>query len=863
MFEKFTDKARKVMSLAQDEARTLGQMYVGTEHILLALIKEGDGIAAQALKALDVTYDEALEAVKELSKSESEPVPGGHIPFTPRAKRVLEGAYRETMLRGHTYISTEHLLLGIVREGTCSAMTVLTHLGVSADAIRSEIEKLVAEDKSTQQTASVAAQAGNRSASADKSSSSDSMLKQFGHNLIEQAKEGQLDPVIGRDHEIERIMQVLARRQKNNPLILGDPGVGKTAIVEGLAQLIVSGTVPENLVNKELITLDVPALIAGTKYRGEFEERLKRVVQEASEAKNIILFIDEIHMVIGAGAAEGSVDAATILKPSLARGEIQVIGATTAEEYRKRFEKDSALERRFQPIFVGEPSVEDTIQILHGLQGRYEEHHHVRYTDSAIEDAVRLSDRYIQDRFLPDKAIDVIDEAGARTRVKKVVLPPELAELDEKLSDVRERKAQAAEAQEFEEAARLRDEEKSLTETREELEKSWHERELANITEIGAQDIADVVSFITGVPVSNLSEAEASKLLRSEDVLHERVVGQEEAVSAVARAIRRSRSPLKDPRRPGGSFIFLGPTGVGKTELAKSLAEFLFGSEEALISFDMSEYMEKFSVSKLLGAPPGYVGYDEGGELTKAVRRRPYSVVLFDEIEKAHPAVFDILLQILDEGRLTDGQGRKVDFSNTVIIMTSNIGAREIATTTPMGFAATGSAGLSDKEITSRVMGELKKAFRPEFLNRVDEVVVFKSLTREQIRSIVNLMLVDLRNRLVVQGMSIELSDAARDLLAEKGTDPVYGARPLRRAIQTEIEDPIAEQLLQDGIKPGYVIHVDAKDGKMLFSTAEGEIPALQERTHMAKVQAREKWNAAPAPRLAGSAPQDAAQGEA
>ncbi len=861
MFEKFTDKARKVMSLAQEEARSLGKMYVGTEHLLLALIKEGEGVAAQALAKLDVTYEETIATVREISSEVSEPVPGGHIPFTPRAKRVLEDAYRETMTHGQTYIATEHLLLGIVAEGDGRAMTALSRMGVSGDAIRNVVSELIAtssEGASRERPAvsEVAfdprAMGAMPGAGRPSSSDDDSMLESYGKNLTKLATDGKLDPVIGRDREVERVMQVLARRQKNNPLILGDPGVGKTAVVEGLAQLIAGGNVPDILRGKQIWTLDMAALVAGSKYRGEFEERLKKVINEVEAADDAILFIDEIHTIIGAGSAEGSIDAASILKPPLSRGEIQVIGATTSEEYRKHIEKDSAFERRFQPVFIDEPSVADTLAILRGLQDRYESHHHVHYTEDALVAAVTLSNRYVQDRYLPDKAIDIIDEAGARTRVHKMALPPELAQVDEELAHVREDKARAAEVQEFEEAARLRDKEKELTSRRAELEQQWRDRMDANVVTVGEQDIADVVSDITGVPVSNLTEAEASKLLRCEEALHQRVVGQDEAVSAVSRAIRRSRSPLKDPRRPGGSFIFLGPSGVGKTELAKSLAEFLFGSEDALISFDMSEFMEKHAVSKLVGAPPGYVGYDEGGELTKAVRRRPYSVVLFDEIEKAHPDVFNILLQILDEGRLTDGQGRTVDFSNTVVIMTSNVGAREIAQTSPMGFTAAGNGGLSDKEIKSRVESELKHLFRPEFLNRVDEIVVFKSLTDEQLRQVVDLMIADLRNRLIAQGMSIELTDAARDLVAREGTDPVYGARPLRRAIQTLIEDPLAEELLGGTWRSGDVIKVDAQDGHLTFERGEGTIPAPTERIHMALPQARSHWT--PDPRPAGPA---------
>ena len=844
------------MNLAQDEARNLGRMFVGTEHLLLALIKEGEGVAAQALAKLDVTYDETIETVRGLSKDDGEPTPGGHIPFTPRAKRVLEDSYREMMSHGQTYIATEHLLLGIVSEGNGRAMEALGRMGVSGDAVRNAVDELIStsqEGRNNRQTTGVgdvrsAGPLPFMGGQPQSSQDDGSMLERFGRNLTKLANEGRLDPVIGRDREIERVMQVMARRQKNNPLILGDPGVGKTAVVEGLAQLISGGNVPDILRDKQIWTLDVASLVAGSKYRGEFEERMKKVVAEVMESKSAILFIDEMHTIIGAGSAEGSIDAASILKPPLSRGEIQVIGATTADEYRKHIEKDSALERRFQPVNIGEPSPEDTLQILKGLQDRYEQHHHVRYTDEALTAAVTLANRYVQDRFLPDKAIDLLDEAGARTRVHKMALPPELAAVDEELARVKQAKSEAAQAQEFEDAARLRDQEKELTSKKAELEQAWREAMDANVVVVDESDIADVVSFISGVPVSNLTEGEASKLLRCEQVLHQRVIGQDEAVNAVSRAIRRSRSPLKDPRRPGGSFIFLGPSGVGKTELAKALAEFLFGSEDALISYDMSEFMEKHAVSKLVGAPPGYVGYDEGGELTKAVRRRPYSVVLFDEIEKAHPDVFNILLQILDEGRLTDGQGRHVDFSNTVVIMTSNIGARDIAQTTTMGFGGS-SSGLSNKEINSRVMSELKKLFRPEFLNRVDEIVVFKSLTAEQLRGIVELMVTDLRRRLFGQGMSIELSPAAQDLVAKRGTDKIYGARPLRRAIQTLIEDPLAEQMLMGNWQSGDIIYVDVmEDGESLsFTKGAGEIAAPEEREHMETAPARNQWSA---PRL-------------
>lgn len=860
MFDKFTDKARKVMSLAQDEARNLDQLYVGTEHLLLALIKEGEGIAAQALAKLDVTYEETLATVKELTTGSGDPVPGGHIPFTPRTKRVLEDAYRETMTHGQTYIGTEHLLLGIVSEGNGRAMDALRTMGVSGDAVRTAVENLIesgAPDGSgpaiqdVRMDPSIFGMPVGGPQRATSSSGDGSMLEQFGRNLTKLASDEKLDPVIGRDREIERVMQVLARRQKNNPLILGDPGVGKTAIVEGLAQLIASGNVPDILRGKQVWTLDLASLVAGSKYRGEFEDRMKKVVAELEQSQNDILFIDEIHTVIGAGSAEGSIDAASILKPPLSRGEIQVIGATTAEEYRKHIEKDAAFERRFQPVNIGEPSTDDTISIIYGLQDRYEKHHHVRYTEAAINAAVMLSHRYIQDRFLPDKAIDVLDEAGARARIHKMSLPPEIAQVDADLERVSKDKAKAASVQEFERAAQLRDEEKKLLAQRDELENNWRAELDEHIVTVDEDDIAKVVSSITGVPVSSLTETEASRLLRTEDILHKRVIGQEEAVAKVAKAIRRSRSPLKDPRRPGGSFIFLGPSGVGKTELAKSLAEFLFGSEDTLISFDMSEYMERHTVAKLVGAPPGYVGYDEGGELTKAVRRRPYSVLLFDEIEKAHPDVFNVLLQILDEGRLTDGQGRHVDFSNTVVIMTSNIGAREIAKTNTMGFSAEGSGGLSDKEISSRVMGELKRSFRPEFLNRVDEIVVFKSLTKEQLRSIVDLMVLELRDRLIANGMSIELTDAAADLIAKNGTDPVYGARPLRRAIQAMIEDPLSEELLEGKWQAGDIVLVDVDDtGESLsFVKTKGEIPAPRKRESMARVEDTFNLPAMPEPK--------------
>ena len=824
-FDKFTDKARHVLVLAREEAAALKRPHVGTEHLLLGLAKEPDGIAAQALERVGITYEKALEVVAGMAEGEQEAEAGANISFTPRTKRVLENALREAMQMGQSYISTEHLLLGIVREGEGGAIDAMAKLGVEIDAVRSALNDLV--DQPTPVAAGMPFFGGEPHGEK-------SMLEQFGTDLTAKAKAGKLDPVIGRAAEIERVMQVLSRRQKNNPLLIGEPGVGKTAVVEGLAQLIVADQVPDIISGKRVITLDVSALVAGSKYRGEFEERLKKVIKEVVKDGNIILFIDEMHTIIGAGSAEGSIDAAAILKPPLSRGELQVIGATTTEEYRKHLEKDSALARRFQTVNVKEPSEEQALRILDGLRDRYEAHHHVRYSDEALQAAVSMSSRYIQDRFLPDKAIDVLDEAGARMRIRNRTLPDEIRKFDDELRRVRLDKEEAASAQEFERAAQLRDEEKQLEEQRAEAEKRFSEesdKELVNITEV---EIADVVSMSTGVPVSNLTEAEADKLLRMEGVLHERIIGQEEAVTALSKAIRRSRSGLKDPKRPSGSFIFLGPSGVGKTELSKALAEFLFGTEDALITYDMSEYMEKHSVSRLVGSPPGYVGFDEGGQLTKAVRQRPYSVVLFDEIEKAHPDVFNILLQILEEGRLTDSQGRSVDFRNTVIIMTSNVGARQIAETAPLGFTPDSQKGLSDKEIKSRVMSEMKKLFRPEFLNRLDEIIVFKSLTEEQIAQIVDLMVADLRDRLIAMDMTINLTPEARALVAKEGTDTTMGARPLRRAIQRLLEDPISEQLLAGTWHAGSVIDVDVKDGELTFTPGTGAIPAPRKRDSIA-----------------------------
>ena len=823
-FDKFTDKARKVLVLAQEEARGLHQPYVGTEHVLLALLKEEDGLAAQALERLGVHYEATVAAIRRIVTIDESTDVSGHLSFTPRVKRVLENSLREAMQMGQSYISTEHLLLGIIRENEGTAIEVLERMGVSGDDLRAALNDLVG------QSSVFAGQQFDPQAS-----SSDSVLKEFSVDLTKKAADGKLDPVIGRAGEIERMMQILCRRQKNNPLLLGEPGVGKTAVVEGLAQLIVADQVPDILRNRRLVTLDVSALVAGSKYRGEFEERLKKCIKEVEQADDIILFIDELHTIIGAGAAEGSMDAAAILKPPLSRGEIQIIGATTLDEYRKHLEKDSALERRFQTLVIKEPNEEQAVRIMEGLRDKYEEHHHVHFSDEALQAAVSLSDRYIQDRFLPDKAIDVIDEAGARMRIRNMVLPDEIQELDDKLRVLRAEKDAAIADQDFERAAEVRDREAKVREERKKAQVEWEDKTEKIVNEIGVEDIADVVSMTTGVPVSNLTEAETEKLLRMESVLHERVIGQEEAVTALSKAIRRSRSGLKDPKRPAGSFIFLGPSGVGKTELSKTLAEFLFNSQDALISFDMSEYMEKHTVSRLIGSPPGYVGYDEGGQLTTAVRQRPYSVVLFDEIEKAHPDVFNILLQILEEGRLTDAQGRMVDFRNTVIIMTSNVGAREITTTAPLGFSFSGATGLNDDEIKTRVMSEVKRLFRPEFLNRIDEIIVFKSLTEDEIVEIVNLMVADLRDRLIEQNMTINMSDAANRLIAKEGTDLSFGARPLRRAIQRLLEDPISEQILEGKWTSGSVIDVDVEDEKLVFNQGTGSIPAPRKRDTIAQ----------------------------
>ena len=801
MFERFTERARQVVVLAQDEARALKHNYIGTEHILLGLLREEEGLAARVLESLDITVEEVRAQVARIV-GQGDEVTTGQIPFTPRAKKVLELALREALSLGHNYIGTEHILLGLVRENEGVAARILLDFDADAEKIRNEIIRMLSGPGRRQQ--------GGAAASGEKAKSS-KLLDQFGRNLTKLAAESKLDPVVGRQTEIERVMQILSRRTKNNPVLIGEPGVGKTAVVEGLAARISANQVPELLKNKQIYTLDLAALVAGSKYRGEFEERLKKVMKEITQRGDIILFIDELHNLVGAGAAEGAIDAASILKPALARGELQTIGATTLDEYRKYLERDAALERRFQQIRVDEPSVDDTVQILRGLRDRYEAHHRCTITDEALRASAVLADRYIQDRHLPDKAIDLIDEAASRMRIKTMTAPPRYRELEDEIEKVREEKEKAIEDQEFEKAANLRDKERKLTQKKRELEEKWRSSEEVEQPEIGEEEIADIVSMWTGIPVFKLTEAESQKLIRMEEELHKRVIGQDQAIVAVSKSIRRARAGIKDPKRPTGSFIFLGPSGVGKTELARTLAEFLFGDEDAMIQVDMSEYMEKHSVSRLVGSPPGYIGYDEGGQLTEAVRRKPYSVVLLDEIEKAHPDVFNILLQILEDGKLTDAQGRKVDFRNTIVIMTSNIGAATISKNQSLGFSVGDDTGLSYDEMKDRIMGELKKVFRPELLNRIDEVIVFHKLTKDEIKVIVDLMMKRLKEQMVEHEAAIELTEPAKELLVEKGYDPAMGARPLRRAIQRFIEDPLADFVLGRSIKPGSTIVVDAQ----------------------------------------------------
>jgi ATP-dependent Clp protease ATP-binding subunit ClpC len=814
MFERFTDRARRVVVLAQEEARMLNHNYIGTEHILLGLIHEGEGVAAKALEAMGISLD-AVRAQVEETIGQGQTAPSGHIPFTPRAKKVLELSLREALQLGHNYIGTEHILLGLIREGEGVAAKVLEKLGADLNRVRQQVIQLLSGYQGKEPAA----------ANPNEGTPSTSLvLDQFGRNLTQAARENKLDPVIGRTNEIERVMQILSRRTKNNPVLVGEPGVGKSACVEGLAQMIVRGDVPETLKDKQIYSLDLGALVAGSRYRGDFEERLKKVLKEIRTRGDIILFIDEIHTLVGAGAAEGAIDAASILKPMLARGELQTIGATTLDEYRKYIEKDAALERRFQPIQVNEPSLAHTIEILKGLRDRYEQHHRVTITDAALVAAATLADRYINDRFLPDKAIDLIDEAGARLRIRRMTAPPELRAYDERIASTRKDKESAIDAQDFEKAAALRDQEKQLIAEKANKEKEWKAGDLDVVAEVGEPLVAEVLAVATGIPVVQISEEESARLLKMEDELHKRVIGQQEAIKALSQAIRRTRAGLKDPKRPGGSFIFAGPSGVGKTELTKTLAEFLFGDEDALITLDMSEYAEKHTVSRLFGSPPGYVGYEEGGQLTEKVRRKPFSVVLFDEIEKAHPDIFNSLLQILEEGRLTDAQGRMVDFKNTVIIMTTNLGTRDISKGLNLGFAAVDDLKTAYEKMRAKVNDELKQHFRPEFLNRIDDIVVFHQLSQDEIVEIVDLMVARLDERLRDKDMGIELTTAAKQALAAKGYDPVLGARPLRRTIQRELEDVLSEKMLFGELKPGEIIVVDAEgEGKEAVFTFTGQ----------------------------------------
>ncbi|MER7168727.1 ATP-dependent Clp protease ATP-binding subunit [Micromonospora sp. NPDC000207] len=820
MFERFTDRARRVVVLAQEEARMLNHNYIGTEHILLGLIHEGEGVAAKALESLGISLEGVRQQVEEII-GQGQQAPSGHIPFTPRAKKVLELSLREALQLGHNYIGTEHILLGLIREGEGVAAQVLVKLGADLNRVRQQVIQLLSGYQGKEPAAAGAAPG-------EAAPSTSLVLDQFGRNLTQAAREGKLDPVIGREKEIERVMQVLSRRTKNNPVLIGEPGVGKTAVVEGLSQKIIKGEVPETLKDKQLYTLDLGALVAGSRYRGDFEERLKKVLKEIRTRGDIILFIDEIHTLVGAGAAEGAIDAASILKPMLARGELQTIGATTLDEYRKHLEKDAALERRFQPIQVGEPSLAHTIEILKGLRDRYEAHHRVSITDAALVAAATLADRYISDRFLPDKAIDLIDEAGARMRIRRMTAPPDLRDFDERIAQVRRDKESAIDAQDFERAAQLRDKEKQLLGQKAQREKEWKAGDLDVVSEVDDEQIAEVLGNWTGIPVYKLTEEETSRLLRMEDELHKRVIGQEDAVKAVSKAIRRTRAGLKDPKRPSGSFIFAGPSGVGKTELSKALAEFLFGSEDALIQLDMSEFHDRYTVSRLVGAPPGYVGYDEGGQLTEKVRRRPFSVVLFDEIEKAHPDVFNTLLQILEDGRLTDGQGRIVDFKNTVIILTTNLGTRDVAKAVSLGFQASEDSDSNYDRMKQKVNDELKQHFRPEFLNRIDDTIVFHQLRQNEILSIVDIMIQRIEGQLRNKDMGLELTDNAKKYLAKKGFDPVLGARPLRRTIQRDIEDNLSERILFNELTPGQIVVVDCEGdpedidkSKLVFKGAE------------------------------------------
>ena len=810
MYGRFTEKAEKAVSLSQESAMNLGHNYVGTEHLLLGLIKEGSGVAAKVLQNQGITEDKVLKEIEELI-GHGESTGEQPLGFTPRTKRVLELSFREARRMGHNYIGTEHLLVGILKEGESVAVRILMDLGLEPQKLYSEVLKMFSEE-----SPGATGVPKNNAAS-----SNTPTLNQFGRDLTDMAREAKFDPVIGRDKEIERVIQILSRRTKNNPCIIGEPGVGKTAIAEGLAQKIVEGNIPEMLKEKRVVTLDLSSMVAGAKYRGEFEERLKKALEEIKKAGNVILFIDEMHTIIGAGAAEGAIDASNILKPSLARGEIQVIGATTLDEYRKHVEKDAALERRFQPITVGEPTIDEAIEILKGVRDKYEAHHRVKITDEAVVAAVKLSDRYITERYLPDKAIDLVDEAASRVRLKSFTAPPDLKQLEEQVEKLRKEKEDSIICQEFEKAARIRDEEQRLKNELDKAKNDWQQKNQTTTDTVTEEEVAGIVADWTGIPVKRLAEEESERLMKMEDTLHNRVIGQEEAVKSIAKAIRRGRVGLKDPKRPVGSFIFLGPTGVGKTELSKALAEALFGDENSITRIDMSEYMEKHSVSRLVGSPPGYVGYEEGGQLTEKVRRKPYSVVLFDEIEKAHPDVFNILLQILEDGRLTDSQGRVVDFRNTVIIMTSNVGARLITEPKRLGFSsANAEKAKTYNDMKNNVMGELKNTFRPEFLNRVDEIIVFHPLEEEHLKSIVGLMIESLAKRLRDNAIVLEVSEDAKLLLAKKGFDQMYGARPLRRAIQSMVEDKLAEEMLEGRVRAGDKVVVESKDDDVVLSKA-------------------------------------------
>ena len=837
MFERFTDRARRVIVLAQEEARSFNHNYIGTEHILLGLIQEGECVAAKALESMGISLEAVRQEVEEIIGRGSQPHVG-HIPFTPRAKKVLELSLREGLQMGHKYIGTEFLLLGLIREGEGVAAQVLVKLGADLPRVRQQVIQLLSgyeggeggtpeapQQSSGSDAVGAGASPGGRVQSSVGERSNSLVLDQFGRNLTQAARDGKLDPVVGREKEIERVMQVLSRRTKNNPVLIGEPGVGKTAVVEGLALDIVNGKVPETLKDKQLYSLDLGSLVAGSRYRGDFEERLKKVLKEINQRGDIILFIDEIHTLVGAGAAEGAIDAASLLKPKLARGELQTIGATTLDEYRKHIEKDAALERRFQPVQVPEPSVELTIDILKGLRDRYEAHHRVSITDGALAAAANLSDRYINDRYLPDKAVDLIDEAGARMRIKRMTAPAGLREVDERIAAVRREKEAAIDAQDFEKAAGLRDQERRLGEERSEKEKQWRAGDLEEIAEVGEEQIAEVLGTWTGIPVFKLTEEESSRLLHMEEELHKRIIGQDDAVKSVSRAIRRTRAGLKDPRRPSGSFIFAGPSGVGKTELSKALAEFLFGEDDALIQIDMGEFHDRFTASRLFGAPPGYVGYEEGGQLTEKVRRKPFSVVLFDEIEKAHKEIYNTLLQVLEDGRLTDGQGRVVDFKNTVLIFTSNLGTQDISKAVGMGFSSVGETDAEGQyeRMKQKVNDELKKHFRPEFLNRIDDIVVFHQLTQEEIIKMVDLLVSRVSKALKAKDMDLELTDNAKKLLAKRGFDPVLGARPLRRTIQREIEDVLSEKILfgEDGAGEIITVDVDNWDGESKGTEAQ------------------------------------------